>query len=159
MKRLLVSTALSLACCLSPALTAGALVPNKASDLRTVVGEAPGTQCPGINNPGFRTVDRQQNPDGTTSPFSIPAKSVFVVTSLDVQVGGNGAGATAEAVLLVSDGTGNLTEIAECGGIAGSNGFATASCTMPVGTAVKSGATLCFVGLRAIVHGFIARDK
>jgi hypothetical protein len=143
---------------LPPSSDAGTVAPSKPSDLRTLVGIfGGGTPCPG--SPALRAVDRQQNPNGTTSAFSIPAGRVFVVTSFDVQAA-NAPGTTAEIDLFVSNGTGDASFMARCGGLAGNNGSAVAACTIPPGVAVKAGSTLCFLGANSVtVHGFIAKDK
>ena len=58
---------------------AAPLAPTAASQLVTAVGND--TECaPGSPS---KLVDQQQNADGTPSPFVVPAKSVFVITSYD----------------------------------------------------------------------------
>ena len=108
----------------------------------------------------LKSVDTQSNPNGTIGGFSIPDKKVFVVTSIDVLAGGP-AGATAGLGLFVGDGIGGFSPLATCGGIAGSNGFALASCAIPNGAAVKAGSTLCFAATNGsvVVHGFLTKDK
>jgi hypothetical protein len=153
MRNLIIFAALAVGLCL-PSSSAGVVAPKKPSDLRTLTGS--GAACPGAAS--LRAVDVQLNPDGTNAPFSIPDKHVLVVTSFDVQASGS-AGASAEVGLFVSNGTGGLSERARCGGIVGSNGFASASCAIPNGAAVKAGSTLCSAGVVVNVRGFLAKDK
>ena len=137
---------------------AGTLAPRKPSDLRTVLGSFATSACPGLG--GARAVDQQQNPDGTTGPFSIPEKSVFVVTSLDVN-GQAQTGASADTALVIPDGAGGYALLARCSGVASSSGLASTSCTLPTGVVVKHGSPLCFIPNTAgvVVRGFIAKDK
>ena len=154
MRNLIIFAALAVGLCLPSSSRAGVVAPKKPSDLRTV--SASGAACPGAAS--LRAIDLQHNPDGTNAAFSIPDKHVLVVTSFDVQASGS-AGASAEAGLFASDGTGGLSELARCGGIAGSNGFASASCAIPNGAAVKAGSTLCSAGVVVNARGFVAKDK
>jgi hypothetical protein len=156
MRNLLVLALLTVGLFLPPSSRAGGVAPNKPSDLRTVSGLF--SACPGAAS--LKAVDTQSNPNGTTTAFSIPDKKVFVVTSFDATAGGS-AGATATLALFTSDGTGGLSVLAVCGGIAGSNGAAFASCVIPNGAAVKAGSTLCFSASNGavLVHGFLTKDK
>ena len=159
MKHLLILTAFAAALCLPYPSSAGTVAPNKPSELRTFVGTPNTSLCPGL--PSFHTVELQQNPNGTvTTGFSIPERSVFVVTSFDV-TGTNPVGQTSSTALFVSDGAGATSFIARCGGIVGGDGQAFASCTIPFGVPVKRGVALCFspATSNVIVRGFIAKDK
>ena len=158
MKNLLASLGLATFVGLASVAFAGPLAPTKASDLRTVYGDTNSTPCPA--SAGLTAVSLQQNANGTTTPFAIPAKSVFVVTSFDV-TGSGTAGQVSDVVLIAADGAGSFSFLAKCGGVAGSNGIASGSCVTPIGTAVKAGATLCFLPNTAtvLVRGFIAKDK
>jgi hypothetical protein len=158
MKNVLVFAVLAVGLCLPPSSSAGPLGPTKASDLRTVLGLPGSTPCPGLST--LRAVDSQQNPNGTIVPFSVPVKSVFIVTSFDV-AGSGSAGSASETALIVADGIGGNSFVARCGGIVGSNGLAIGSCTTPAGVAVKGGSTLCFEPntSNVIVRGFMAKDK
>jgi len=155
MRDLLVFAMVTVGLCLPSSSRAGGVAPSKPSDLRTLVGN--NTACPGFGG-NLRSVDLQSNPDGTTAALSIPKGKVFVVTSFDVQATGS-AGATSEGGLFAANGTGSLADVARCGGIVGSNGFASASCTIPNGAAIKGGSTLCFIANAVLVHGFLAKDK
>lgn len=139
---------------------AGDLAPQKASDLRTITQS--GASCPGIMG-SSQVLDTQRNPDGTSTAFSIPPGSVFVVTSYSFSGGGAGfAQGTEDSVYLGINTAGNPLLIAHCGATSGANtGFA-GSCAIPDGVAVKSGSVLCTWPLsevEVLVHGFIAKDK
>ncbi len=146
---------------LTPAAYAGGLAPRKPSDLRTVMTS--GSACPSPVS-SAAALDTQQNPDGTNSAFSIPAGSVFVVTSADIKLGGVTAGSAVGGFFLAVNG-GNASTLSGCGGNAGTNGTFFVSCTFPDGVTVKSWTTLCFnsqgvVGFELILaHGFITKDK
>jgi len=131
---------------------AGGLAPKKPSDLRTVTT---GLGCPGFS--GSVIVDNQQNPDGTQTAFSIPAGSVFVVTSYNF-IASAGPGLTASGNLFIPNGVG--LSIVDVGYAAtDTNGLGGVSVTTPNGIVVKSGSVLCATETSTVVHGFIAKDK
>ena len=158
MKNVLLLALFTLILCVPPSSTAGAVAPKKPSDLRTVLGLPSSVPCPGLSS--LRAVDLQQNPDGTTGPFSIPVGNVFIVTSFDTE-GSGAVGTGGGAALIISDGTGGSSLIARCDGVAASNGLVSGSCTLPIGVPVKGGSTLCYTPTTSnvIVRGFMAKDK
>ena len=115
-----------------------------------------------------RAIDTVQKSDGTFATFAIPAKQVFVVTSIDFNIQGPASGHRFEAAVSrenpTSGANSNITEIA---GV--SNGSVNANILIPNGSVVKSGMRLCalvddFTDLshpiaEVIVHGFFAPDK
>jgi hypothetical protein len=144
----------------------GPLAPKRLLDLRVVAGTSSSPPCPG----GFevRRVDTQQNPDGTTSPFSIPSGSAFVVTSWDwlaqdVESGlagvdlavVDGAGTS---LSIISHGRAPTAETPGGGTRAGGGTVATAA-----GAAVASGSHLCAAsngkGYALVVRGFLAAER
>jgi len=149
---------------LSLAASAAAVVaPRKPSELRVARGDTVSSpMCPGGTG---RRVDTRQNPDGTTSPFSIPAKSVFVVTSFD-WIAATEPGGLAGVDLFVVDAAGtSFAFISHARAVAtatvGNGGGTVAT---PEGAVVKSGSHLCFLGTGAsltavVVRGFLTKDK
>jgi len=113
-------------------------------------------------------IDTVQESDGTAATFEIPAKHVFVVTSVDFNIQGPASGHRYEAAVSRENPTtganANITEIA---GV--SNGSVNATIVIPSGSVVKSGMRLCSVVddftdfshpiAEVIVHGFFAADK
>ena len=143
---------------------AGPLAPTKPTQAITVLAQTTSAVCP-PGGPG-KSVDIKQNPDGSTEPFTIPPKTVFVVTRVDATLSGTpsrtlvgglyifGAGPAPSFVTFVPLPT-------------DADGHATGTVTIPSGVPVKPGATLCFLptptesvsSAAAIVHGFFAKDK
>ena len=142
--------------------TAGGLAPKKASDLRSVTGS--GNPCPN-GFPNYRALDSQGNADGTTSSFSVPVGSAFIVTSFDWTVCTNpGTMFLADAKLVITNGA--VFSIAARGiGELGASGCAGGTVQIPSGVAVKGGSTLCFEDYFAsgssgvTVHGFTTKDR
>lgn len=144
----------------------GPLAPKRLRDLRVVSGTSGSALCPGDFE--TRRVDTQQNPDGTTSPFSIPTGSAFVVTSWDwltqdVESGLAGVDlaivdATGTSISVISHARAPTTQTPDGGTRAGGGTVAT-----PAGAVVASGSHLCAVangnGFAVVVRGFIARER
>ena len=138
--------------------TAGGLAPSKASQLITVASST--SAC---NISGTFKVNTQQNPDGTTTPFSVPAGLVFVVTSYDWFLASSGSpGATVLLQLTVEAAT-SFSLVSAQIQKTDANGFAGGNVQLPPGFVVKSGANLCAATLgvspAVVVHGFLAKDK
>ena len=138
---------------------AGPLAPAKASALRTV-GSAQ-NDCPGFT--GARAIDSTSNTDLTNGSFTVPAGSVFVITSWDWWAQFPGT-TLAQAFLLVSNGTNNQTLSISSVPVDAVSLRAGTSVQTPDGLVVKSGQTACiFVGSAttqiAILHGFLAKDN
>src|SRR5262249_48342679 len=78
--RLMLVMGLFVTCTFGKSAHAGVLAPVKASDMRTLrlsTTPYPNPPCP--NSAPFK-FDTVLGPDGSTSPFTIPAGEVFVVT-------------------------------------------------------------------------------
>src|SRR5262245_57888684 len=70
---------------------AAPLAPSKPSETVTAFISSDGSACP--DNNSFHVASSfRLNADGTQTPFAIPPKSVFVVTSYDYSVSGATAG-------------------------------------------------------------------
>jgi hypothetical protein len=141
---------------------AGAVAPKKPSDLVSARGTPDSPLCPGDVG---RHVDTQQNPDGTTSPFAIPAGSIFVVTSLEWLSPNTPPGTLAGVDLFIVDTSGtSISFLSHARAVApttGNGGGGTVA--TPAGIVVKSGSNLCFEGTgggsTVIVRGFLAKDR
>jgi hypothetical protein len=145
---------------------AAPLAPTAASQLVTALGVD--TECsPGAPS---KLVDQQQNADGTTSPFVVPAKSVFVMTSYDFSFSGIGNGAGAfqyvGTPLVLFDATLTHVSYVSTGGVvADSTGRGSGTVLLPSGVPMKAGTRLCFQFPSTVssgivfVHGFFAKDK
>ncbi len=141
---------------------AAPLAPTVASQLVTVSGGT--TECgPGSAS---KLIDQRQNGDGTTSPFVIPAKSVFVVTGFDFLFAGAAPSQIINATFVVTDaGLTTFATISSPTALSDSAGRGGGTLQLPSGFAVKSGAKLCFTlstgntGIAGFVHGFFAKDK
>jgi hypothetical protein len=122
------------------------------------------TECaPGA---GSRLINQQQKSDGTTGPFAVPARKVFVVTGFDFVFNGGTASRHVQVPLVVVDAT--LSQVAYIGtgnAVADAAGNGGGSVALPAGFAVKSGTRVCFqfagnvTGGAVIVRGFLAPDK
>ena len=158
-------TAVGLGLLLATSAAGAVLAPKKASDVRTVYGTAAASPaCPGTG--GWLLLDDVSNYDGTFTPFSIPAGSVFVVTSWEWVVLGATPSATVLAYLAVADGSGGFSVLAADVATADAGGAAKGQRTMPSGVTIKGGGpSLCyaFVGTIAdqvvLAHGFLAKDN
>ena len=148
-----------------PAIAAP-LAPTKPTQAVTVQSLTQSAFCvPGEPTLG-RRVDIKQNGDGTIEPFTIPPKTVFVVTSIDLaqqapasrHITGSLYVASAQQV-----GAGSVVAIVPAQSDA--DGIGNGTMTLPSGFPVKSGANLCFLtfppagSVAALVHGFFAKDK
>jgi len=141
---------------------AAPLAPTAASQLATVSGST--TECgPGSSS---KLIDQRQNGNGTTSPFVIPAKSVFVVTSFDFVFAGAPASQAITATLVVTDaGLTTFATVSSPTALSDSTGRGGGTLVLPSGFAVKPGAKLCFAlstgntGIAGFAHGFFAKDK
>ena len=141
---------------------AAPLAPTVASQLVTVSGGP--TECgPGSAS---KIIDQRQNGDGTTSPFVIPAKTVFVITAFEYLFTGASASQNIYATLAVTDaGLTTSSIVSSPTAPSDSTGRGGGTLQLPSGFAVKPGAKLCFTistgnnGIAGFVHGFFAKDK
>jgi hypothetical protein len=115
---------------------------------------------------GFASIG---NADGTSAPFVIPPKSVFVVQSFESLVSGGTANQLAPIAIVAVDPANPPTPtsngaFAAGGAIADATGTSLATTAIPGGLVVKPPATLCFQAnpthdTFVVVHGFFAKDK
>jgi len=145
---------------------AAPLAPTAASQLVTVLGTD--TECaPGSD---AKLVDQQQNADGTSSPFVVPDKSVFVMTSYDFSFFSGDDGdrqvQDVQLELVVFDATlTHLSYVSLRSALSDSRGSGSATVLLPSGFPMKAGTRLCFGfgnhsgGGLVFVHGFFAKDK
>lgn len=162
------STILGFVTALGLATSAYAVLgPTKASQLATVT--ATGTcALPGFSANTSATFTNAIHPDGTSSPFAIPAKQVFVITDVTLTVSGQQAN---DAMLsLISVGTASgASQVAGQFETAGATGAVKSVFTFPAGVAVKSTSLVCAsmintthggsVFLSGTMHGYFAPDK
>jgi hypothetical protein len=142
---------------------AGPLAPTKASDTVTLLGGFSSPAC--ISGSSAKQVDVRQKSDGTTGPFTVPPKSVFVITSYEFITQSAIPSKNVVAGLAVADATLTGSSIVNLAtALADSSGTAGGSVLLPSGFPVKSGARLCFQFVpdtngSVTVHGFLAKDK
>ncbi len=152
-----------LAFCIAAVTPAAAVVvPKKPSETRVVMGNSTTSPpCPGSF--GLLRVDMQQNPDGTTTPFSVPPKSAFVITSWDFLAGGSVSALNGVDLVLVDAGGTSVSYLSIGRSLASSTGSAGGTVATPDGAIVRGGANLCFVGggslTIVVVRGFMTKDK
>lgn len=149
--------ALALCCLVSSSAHAGVLGPRKPSDLVTLITN--GSTCSPIS---FLRMDTQIHADGTSSPFSIPAGEVLVLTGVDWDEGGASGGVDNLVLALLGA---DYSVAAISTGPIGANGYGGASTPLS-GIVVKPGTSIC-VTLNSpntfnsypVVHGFLTADK
>ena len=141
---------------------AGPLAPSNPSDLVTIRGT--GRTC---GTSPWRALDQQVNPDGTLSPFTIPPKTVLVVTSVDSRQGNTGGSYVSEEFFLFPS-EANIDvnyNIVDSVSLGSANARAGASIVV-TGVTIKAG-TPCW-GVNniaqmgsadALVHGFPTKDE
>jgi hypothetical protein len=149
------------ACIVAAPAVAAPLAASKASNVLTIGSGV--TSCL-VNG---RAVDIVQNADGTTAPFVIPPKQVFVVTGIETTVLNADASAGVSVSVQRVNGVATNT-LAFINGTASSQGVFYGQLTLPSGAIVKPGVTLC-VFMTAptagtlsgftLVHGFLAPNK
>jgi hypothetical protein len=142
------------------------LAPTKGSQLVTLLNSG---ACPITGHPNAVVVQQRVAPDGSTAVFTIPAKKILVVTDVEISSVAQTPGDVMFASVLIGNG--------ERGDLVALN-FEPAS---PAGTvriehhpntgiAVRAGNVVCadmvdtkfpaaFVGLTAVVRGYLASDK
>ncbi len=145
----------------------GVLAPTKASQLVTIysTGSCP---IPGFNAASSATFNQMVRADGTTVPFVVPPKQIFVMTDATITASGETA---ADAILAIV-GVGTASAGAPIGArfeAVTSAGTVTAAFEFPAGVAIKGSSIACAemlnlthvgsVALSATAHGFFAPDK
>ncbi len=155
----LVSTSVVLALALRAASAGAAFAPRNPSDLRTIRADQSSAACVVA---GYQVVNQLQNPDGTTAQFSIPLKSIFVITSWEWAATAT-AGHLLQSTLIIPSSPSIASQVSVAFGVAGTDGSAGGSVTIPAGATVKAGQTLCFSATGGtgfvLVHGYITKDK
>jgi hypothetical protein len=163
------AAALVLVAVTAPA-AAGALEATKPSQVVAVYARAAtAPACAGapVGVHAFESIGKS---DGTTVPFAIPAKSVFVVQGFDFSTVTVANRFTSFTVLAVDPAhpvsLGVSGAIAAGGAVADENGFLGGTVTIPGGLVIKPPAVPCFSSGLAddddstvILHGFFAKDK
>ena len=150
----------------SSSSTGAGLAPTKGSQLVTVLGA--GT-CPiPFNGPSALTFSQMVNADGSITPFSIPAKRIFVITDVTITGAGEPAGDAMLLAVVVGSVSGGSTVAGEYATVAGNTSFA-GTFQFSAGIAVRSGSIVCAVPINythggptiavATAHGFFAPDK
>ena len=149
------------ACIVTTPALAAPLAASKASNVLTIGSGV--TACL-VNG---RAVDIVQNADGTTAPFVIPPKQVFVVTGIETTV--LNADAAVGVSVSVQRVNGAVTNtLAFVNGTASAQGAFYGQLTLPSGAIVKPGVTLCVftsaptasvLSSFTLVHGFFAPNK
>jgi hypothetical protein len=147
---------------------AGALEATKPSQVVSVYARSEtAPACPGAPA-GVRRFESIGHADGTTTPFAIPPKSVFVVLGFDFStaaaVANRFTGYTVLGVDPAHPPTLGVTgAIAAGGAVADESGFLGGTVTIPGGLVIKPPAVPCYSDGAAestvILHGFFAKDK
>jgi hypothetical protein len=137
---------------------ASALTAARSSDLVTL--ESSGSTDPGCPHGGTPFATRIF-PDGTRAAFTIPAKRVLVITSVDyafVTPAPDGAPVFFQVALqTAADNVNVLVDASVSNG-----GFGSGTAEAAAGVPVKTGPTLCAnagTSRTAVLHGFLAKDK
>jgi len=151
----------------APHTACAGLAPTKGSQLVTAftVGACPIQGHTGQNS---LLVTQMVNADGSTVPFAIPPKHIFVITDVMTATGSEpGGDIMLVDIAIGSAATGNL--VAGRFDTVAANGSVTSTFQFPTGVAVKSGTAICvemlnlshpgFTGFSAFVHGYVAPDK
>lgn len=115
----------------------------------------------------LREIASKVTSDGSTAPFVIPLKQVFVLTSVDwITLAGpvnhrNGVG-----IYIVNAARTEANVVVRSGGMSDADGQASGTVTIPSGVVVKAGAHLCtaptdapLFGYLVTLHGFLTKDK
>jgi hypothetical protein len=152
---------------LIPSAMAAPLAPSKPSQLADVtIGSL--ANCTAIS-PRSRVLDQINRADGTTGPFQIPDKQVFVVTGVEFSAQLLLAGHRYEFALFREPvAGGGFSLITYVDGV--SDGAPRVTLNIPHGSVVKAGTRLCAAILdfnepatniipSIVVHGFFAKDK
>lgn len=106
--------------------------------------------------------------DGSTVPFAVPAKRIFVMTDVTMTAASEPAGDAIFALLAVGTAAGGSPVSTRFETVA-SSGTVTSTFALPTGIAIKGSSTACIqmfnqthfgsVFPSAIAHGFFASDK
>jgi hypothetical protein len=151
----------SLVALATPAI-GGPLAPKKPSDLVTLTSS--GAACTNYGS-AARRLDRRINPDGTVTPFSIPAKQVLVLTGASTFLEDAGVSDTAYTQIVydippTQFGQGAIF----AAGATDSGGGGTLVSSYSPNMVVKSGVRICcdhsgltFFGCNA--YGYLTKDK
>lgn len=143
------------------------LGPSKASQLVTVTatGGCPLSGTSANTSAAFTNVIHA---DGTSSPFAIPPKQVFILTDATLTVGNMAANDAMLSILSVGTAAAS-SQVSGQFDTAGATGAVKSVFTFPAGVAVKSSSVLCAtmintthggsVFLSATAHGYFAPDK
>lgn len=146
------------------AATLGPSKPSDLVDLHPSFGP-----CPLSPPSSFSlAIDTMNLPDGTTAPFVIPPKHVFVVTAVEIEIQLAPVGHRIDLALFRVNGTQVGTIIADSE--VTSVGTAQDHTIIPTGSVVKIGTPLCISAIDfdaaqqtlfpfATVHGYFAKDK
>jgi hypothetical protein len=136
------------------------LAPTKPSDMVTL--RSSGSVCTGSP---WRRLDRRVNPDGTVTPYTIPAGQVLVVTSVDWRQGFIAAGGHSEFFLFPSEANISVNypiaqSVGAGAGPTGGGSFLVTGVALPAGTPCWGINDLTNLGSAdALVHGFLAADQ
>jgi hypothetical protein len=141
------------------------LGPTRASDLITLSSSRALCQA---GHPTILRFDQQNNGDGTTTPFTIPAGFVLVVTGIDFRQGITGSGPGAQEELFFyasSEASGSFSLLADLMAAPGSSDSRAGVSATITGVAIKSTAVPCWqvnsgsIGsASALLHGYVAPD-
>lgn len=144
------------------------LEPTKPSQLADVF-TSQSTACKGDRGAVIGIpIDRIANPDGTTSPLTIPPKQVFVLTSLEL-VSISTAGHAFLALVQKQSGGANGPTIGIRRGMTDSTASLNTTFEFGRGAVIKAGTTICVILVdasqattlvaEAVGHGYFAKDN
>jgi hypothetical protein len=150
------------ACCLIAGLNvtsawAAPLAPVKPSGVVTLASD--GTTCAGSG----LLVNTRILPDGTTTPFTIPAKQVLVITEVEWGVIDVPVSQTFDFYLFLTTTPATALPLVASSALADATGHA-GTTTQVSNAIVKAGPSLCAVDYPGssslfLVRGFLAKDK
>jgi hypothetical protein len=141
---------------------AAVVAPSKPSEVITLAGDtSTSASCPSGAVIG-KMIDKQHNPDGTITTFTVPAGQVFVATSWDWSGTGAASSSIVTGLVLIDSTATLLGTFSQSSASSDSSGLAGGTVVVPSGFVIKSGVSMCYAGggtRSVVVHGFFTKDK
>ena len=141
------------------------LGPAKPSDLVTISTIYDVHACAGGGLPNARAIGSRLLSDGSIAVFTVPAKQVFVITSIEVQAATEASYASDTVRVGIPCGPGCMTSIADIVVLTDADGIGGGAIQFPLGFPVKPGVALCVGDLlgstdtTATVRGYFTKDR
>jgi hypothetical protein len=145
--------------------SAGVLGPAKPSDLVTISTIYDVHACAGGGLPNARSIGSRLLSDGSIAVFTVPAKQVFVIISIEVQATTEASFVSNTVRVGIPCGPGCMTSIADVVVLTDADGIGSGTAQFPLGFPVKPSVALCVVDLlgsmdtTATVRGYFTKDR